>query len=51
MILELQLGQTDSTEDSMELLWPLLDDMMPDLSKLMRSKAGKLAVRVTDNKD
>jgi hypothetical protein len=50
MIMELKFGQIDSTKDSMELLWPLLDDMMPGLNKLMPSKEGKLAVKVT-NKD
>jgi hypothetical protein len=47
MIVELQLGQIDSTEDSMELLRPSLDDMMAGLNKLMPSKEGKLAVKVT----
>jgi hypothetical protein len=37
MIVELQVGQIDSTKDSMELLWPLLDDMNPGLKKLMPS--------------
>jgi hypothetical protein len=50
MIVELQLGQIDSTEDSMELLRPLLDDMMPGLNQLMPSKEGKSAVKVA-NKD
>jgi hypothetical protein len=50
MIVELQLGQIDSTEDSMELLRPLLDDMMPGLNQLMSSKEGKSAVKVA-NKD
>jgi hypothetical protein len=50
MIVELQLGQIDSTKDSMELLRPLPGDMMPGLNKLMPSKEGKSAVRVT-NKD
>jgi hypothetical protein len=48
--MELQLGQIDSTEDSMlGLLQPLLDDMMPSLSKLMPSKEGKSAVKVSNN--
>jgi hypothetical protein len=50
MIVELQLGQIDSTEDSMELLRPLLDGMMPGLNQLMSSKEEKSAVKVA-NKD
>jgi hypothetical protein len=50
MIVELQLGQIDSTEDSMELLRPLLDAMMPGLNQLMPFKEGKSAVKVA-NKD
>jgi hypothetical protein len=49
MILELQLVQIDSTEDSMDLLWPLLDNMMPGLKKLMPSREGKTAVEVLNH--
>ena len=49
MILELQIGQIDSTEDSMELLRPLLDDMLPGLKKLMPSRDGKSSVEVLND--
>jgi hypothetical protein len=50
VIVELQLGQIDSTKDSMELLWSILDDMMPSLNKLMSSsKEGKPVVKVSNN--
>jgi hypothetical protein len=49
MIVELQLGQIDSTEDSMELLWPLLDYMMAGLKELMPSKEGTSTVEVLNN--
>jgi hypothetical protein len=49
MIVELQLGQIDSTEDSMELLRPLLDDMVPGLKKLMPSREGKSTVGVLND--
>jgi hypothetical protein len=42
--MELQLGQIDTTKDFAELLWALLDDVMPGLKKLMLSKERKSVV-------
>jgi hypothetical protein len=49
MIVELQIGQIDSTEHSMGLLRPLLDDMLLGLKKLMPSRDEKSTVGVLND--